>query len=95
MIRASPRDGLDTCHALLRDDRRVAAKDETRGGRSELGKTSDGKVFMIHRRVVHEDFGGLEIRGTRRVSQFVAYGRVSGPTFLTTGSTHGLLLSSR
>ena len=98
MVRARARDGLNAHDAALRERGRVAPEDEPRSGGRELRKASDGEILVVEIGVAQEDLGRLP-RRLQNNDQWDVRRRLiqcrCARTFLTTGSTHGLLLSSR
>lgn len=91
MVRARPRDGLHARYASLRDHGRVGAKDETRRGSGVFRQARDVEIFVVEGGVIQEDIRRL--RGIKSGQPYTAAEHTR--TFLTTGSTHGLPLSSR
>ena len=94
VVRASPRDRLYTDDTFIGEGRGIVSQYQARRARYKFGETGDGEVLVIERRITEDD-----VRSLYDVMFAWAAGRVTSGitshTFLTTGSTHGLLSSSR
>lgn len=95
MVRAGPGDRLYADDTFVGEGWGVASQYQTRGARHEFGEAGDRKVLVIEGRIAQDDVRSLYDvmlcmgNGAERQSMIMSH------TFLTTGSTHGLLSSSR
>lgn len=73
MVRARPRDGLDTCNPGLGESRRRRSENKLRGADSKFRETGDGEVFVVESFVVQENASRLS--GSEGASQHVHFCR--------------------
>ena len=90
MVGTSAGNGLDADDTFLRNRRGVSAQDKTSSSRSEIWKTSNRKIFVVDGRIVQQNLSGLA-SGSIGITRLQV---TRALTFLTTGNTHGLELSS-
>lgn len=98
VIGTSTGNGLDAANAVFGDGRGIGTENKTSSGGGEFWKTSDRKVLVVESGIAQQNLSGLVTKWESRGSITHPHAVASDPcelTFLTTGKTQGLELSSR